>query len=89
MEQHKKLKSTRISKTALPTSIQKTTVIEIVENKRILIEQHKGVAAFACEEVCVKVQKGFVHVTGKRLEILCMTKEKIVICGVIESVRLR
>lgn len=63
-------------------------LIEIAWNKRVLIENHLGIIRYGNEEINVKVRGGIICVLGSGLEIVCVAKEKIVICGHIDCVRL-
>ena len=63
-------------------------LIEITENKRALIENHLGVTSYGLNEIRIKVRRGSIEISGEELEILCMSKERIVICGVIIAVHL-
>ncbi len=64
------------------------TLIEICEDSRVLIEHHNGIAGYGNCEIRVKVKLGNVFVCGRDLTVLSMTKEKMVIGGVIEAVRI-
>lgn len=68
--------------------LPRVPLIEIADNKRVLIENHLGVTAYGTDEICVKVRHGVVSITGEKLELLCMSKDKIVICGIIKSIHL-
>lgn len=61
-------------------------LVEIAGDKRVLIENHSGVIAYATEEICVKVKYGTVSVCGCRLELTRMTKGQLVISGRIDKV---
>ena len=63
------------------------SLIEVVDDRRVLIENHKGIVAYGCNEICVKVHNGTVKIEGSHLELMCMSKERIVIIGQIEGVR--
>ena len=63
-------------------------LVEICGDHRVLIEHHRGVIAYGCREICVRVGYGTVAVSGNGLTLARMTKEQLVICGCIESVRL-
>lgn len=63
-------------------------LVEISGDRRVLIEHHRGVIAYGCCEICVRVKYGTVSVTGTGLNLVRMTKDQLVICGCIESVRL-
>lgn len=66
----------------------KLPLIELAGYGRMLIENHKGVIQYGCNEICVKVDYGIVHIIGTGLDLACMTKEYLLITGQIESVRL-
>lgn len=63
-------------------------LVEIMDDRRVLIEHHRGVVAYGCQEIGVRVRYGILSVSGSSLRLAHMTKEQIVICGCIESVRL-
>ena len=63
-------------------------LVEISGDCRVLIEHHQGVVAYGCQEICVRVRYGVVSVCGCGLNLARMTKEQLVICGRIDSVRL-
>ncbi len=63
-------------------------LIEIVGNKRVLIEHHCGITVYGSELICVKVKFGCVCVSGCSLELARMSKEQLIITGSIDSVRL-
>jgi len=64
-------------------------IIEISGDRRVLIENHQGVAAYGSEKILVHVKFGSVCICGCNLEMLRMTKEQLVICGRIDSVALQ
>lgn len=63
-------------------------LVEIIDDSRVLIEHHRGVTQYGREQICVKVKKGFVCVTGTCLELKRMTKTQLIITGRIGCVRL-
>lgn len=63
-------------------------LIEILGNKRILIENLEGVSSYDHCAVTVKVRFGAVCVTGDQLELRQMNKSQLVITGTIYSVAL-
>lgn len=65
------------------------TIIEIAGERRVLIENHMGVVTYGKERIVIKVKYGHISVCGYGLEILCMSKEQIVILGDIQSVSLQ
>ena len=69
-----------------PESVPGQPIIEIAGDRRVLIENHQGVAAYGRNQILVKVRYGSVCICGCNLEMLHMTKEQLVICGRIDSV---
>ena len=63
-------------------------LIEIAGDRRVLIEHHCGVTEYGCEEIHIKVRYGEIAVCGNKLELSRMTKDQLIICGCIESVKL-
>lgn len=64
-------------------------VVEIAGDRRVLIENHQGVAAYGKEKILVHVKYGLVCICGCNLEMMHMTKEQLVIYGRIDSVGLQ
>lgn len=64
-------------------------IVEIAGERRILIENHLGVAAYGNDRILINVKFGSVCVCGGQLEIVHMTKEQLIICGRIDSVGLQ
>lgn len=67
-------------------SVPGMSLLEMVGNSRILIENHRGVTQYGCDEIHIKVSFGFLYVRGSELQLACMTKQQLVIVGKIESV---
>lgn len=61
-------------------------LVEIVGMRRVLIENHRGVAKYSGSEILAKVSFGYFSISGNELELLQMTKERLVIGGCIYSV---
>lgn len=70
-------------------SIPAQPIVEIAGDGRVLIENHYGVRAYSQDAIVVNVKYGCVCVSGKGLELLCMTKEQLVIRGKIDAVTLQ
>lgn len=64
-------------------------VVEMVGDRRILIENHKGVVQYGTEEICVKVKFGIVRIFGAGMELAKMTKEQLVVTGIIKSLAIQ
>ena len=60
-----------------------TSLVEIIGNRRIFIENQMGVFSYSRCSITVKVRCGFVCVTGENLELQQMTKDHLVISGLI------
>ncbi len=63
-------------------------LIEIVGDRRVLIEHHCGVTEYGCNQICIKVRQGTIAVYGNKLELALMTKQQLIISGYIEGVKL-
>ena len=63
-------------------------IVEICDNKRVLIENHNGITCYGDNEIFVKVDKGDVHVIGENLYLCRMNKTKLIISGRILSVHM-
>lgn len=63
-------------------------IVELAGNRRVLIENHRGVREYSRERIGVKVKTGLVVVCGQGLELSRMTKQLLVIQGTIEGIRL-
>lgn len=61
---------------------------ELVGEHRVLIENHQGVHAYGPEEIRISVAFGSIVVSGNHLELACMTGERLIITGTIESIHL-
>lgn len=63
-------------------------LVEIADDRRVLIEHHQGVSSYTTEQVSVRVRYGQICVYGDQLCIARMTKEQLVVCGSIKEVSL-
>ena len=70
------------------TAVPGHPLVEIVGEHRVLIENHRGVSAYSCNEVRIKVSYGYLCVCGRNLCLSQMTRHQLVLCGCIESVTL-
>lgn len=69
-------------------SLLREPVVEIVGQRRLLIEHHHGVLGYSLEEVCVRVEFGSIRILGCDLRIMQLSKEQLVICGRIDAVQM-
>lgn len=65
------------------------TIVELIGDSRVLIENHKGVKAYGREQIVVRMRWGFLAVCGCGLELKHMSREQLVICGKIDSIHLQ
>ena len=61
-------------------------IVEMVGNRRVLIENHKGVTEYEKIRIIVLSKNGQIIVTGKDLEIQQMSQHQLVIIGHIDTV---
>ena len=64
------------------------SIVEICDKERVLIENHRGVIRYGCNNVCVKVRYGLICINGSQLQISRMSKNKLVVTGKIYGVAL-
>lgn len=89
MGKRRKLFENMIDQTFLSSeTIPGQPIVEISGDQRVLVENHKGVAAYGQEKILVNVKFGVVCVCGCNLEMIHMTKEQLIIRGKIDSVGL-
>ena len=66
----------------------KQSLVEIIGERRVLIENHCGIVGYGTQEICVKVRTGKILICGNCLEITQMTRERLIIIGSIDQVKL-
>ena len=65
------------------------SVVELVGNRRVLIEHHKGICQYQQDNIGVQLHCGKLYVSGNRMEITKMSRDQLVITGYIYSVNLQ
>ena len=63
-------------------------LIEIAGDRRVLIENHRGVVQYGESEICLRVSYGYVKVRGCGLRLIRMTQHQVIISGRIDGVEL-
>lgn len=61
-------------------------LIEIIADKRVLIENHRGVYRYTREQICVHSSSGMIRIDGKKLFLEKMSHDQLTIVGIIEGV---
>ena len=61
-------------------------VLELAGDRRVLIENHRGVTEYGREKISVRVRYGTVAVCGCGLELVKVSKDQLVISGRIEGI---
>lgn len=65
------------------------TIVEICDQDRILIENHRGVLCYDTNEIRIRTRYGSIWIYGCHLKLTKMSKTKLVITGKIYSVTLK
>lgn len=61
-------------------------LVELIADKRVLIENHMGVCRYTHEQICVKTTLGMIRVDGESLFLKKMTKDQLTIIGHIHGI---
>ncbi len=69
-------------------SIPGLPVLELTGGNRVLIENHQGVTGYSDVMICVKVRYGCLEINGSRLSLAYMSKERLIITGKINEIKL-
>jgi sporulation protein YqfC len=64
-------------------------IVEILGQNRVLIENHRGAKGYSRQCIVIHVHFGEVHVSGDCLQLVRMSKERLVIQGMIHQVSLK
>lgn len=67
-------------------TLPKQTLIELCSDSRVLIEHHKGVAAYTNETIIVRLNNGGVCVTGFDLNLCRISGPQLIITGKIRKI---
>ena len=80
----------RISRAAnIPSEpLLRLPLVEIVGQKRVLVENHQGVVQYSAIQIGIKVSYGRICVCGRGLKLLQMSKERLVITGCIDGIQM-
>lgn len=61
-------------------------LVELSGDRRVLIENHRGVTEYRKDRIGIRVSYGQITVCGSGLELVRMSKEQLVIRGRIDSI---
>ena len=61
-------------------------LIEMLSDKRVLIENHQGICRYTREQICIYAQHGVLCVNGQNLYLEKMSKEQMIITGKVNGV---
>ena len=64
------------------------SLVEIAGDRRVLVENHKGVIQYCDSSIRIRVKFGEVCISGTKMTLARMTKGQLVISGCIDSVSL-
>lgn len=62
------------------------SLVEIADNRRVLIENHKGVILYTKEKIKIATYNGKISICGTNLKLECLTKFQLVVSGCIFGV---
>ena len=62
--------------------------VDIVGNRRVSVENHRGVGAFGPEYMELLTRDGAIRVRGQALKLVVMNQQELVVSGQIRSVEL-
>ncbi len=65
------------------------SLVEIAGDSRVLIENHLGIREYTRERICVRLKLGLVTICGERLELGKVSREQLIIRGLIQGVHLQ
>ena len=89
MERRKGIMDRLIEEADLPGELLPgQSVVELAGDRRVLIENHRGVTEYGQGKISVRVRCGLVVVCGCGLELSRMTREQLVITGRVDGITL-
>lgn len=61
-------------------------LVELMGDRRVLIEHHCGVNRYGSDAICIRMKYGQIQINGSRLELAKMCGKQLVITGQVDSV---
>ena len=69
-------------------SLSKQSLVELVGYRRVLVENHKGIAIYSPREIQIKVPLGRICILGSELYLTHIGREKLVVVGCVDSLQI-
>jgi len=69
-------------------AMQLLPLIEVAGDRRVLVENHRGVQQYTPQCICIRVSFGDICVSGEALRLAQMSAGQLTIYGQIDSVKL-
>lgn len=63
-------------------------IVELVGLSRLLVENYQGVLSYSNDEIQIKVCYGNIIISGSGLQLMEMSRIKLVVCGRIEGIQI-
>lgn len=63
-------------------------LVEIYCDRRLLIENHRGVVGYSDSEICVRVKYGLLRICGSCLELSKMSRQQLIITGKLQDIHI-
>ena len=90
MKQHSKLSEKVLFRADLPgESLPNQPLIELIGDRRVLIENHLGVICYGNCDIKVSVRYGTICIQGSGLQLVNMTHQQLIVTGQIDSVSIK
>lgn len=64
-------------------------IVEILGENRVLVENHRGIKGYSRQCVIIHVRFGEIYILGDCLQVVRMSKDRVIIRGVIHQVSLK
>lgn len=71
-----------------PEPVFGRSLIEIVGNYAVLIENHCGVISYCTDRICIRLRQGCIVVSGSNMILKRMSKEQLRISGNVRNIEL-
>ena len=65
------------------------SVVELLGENRVLIENHRRIMEYELERICIGVSYGVVSILGRNLRLRHVTNRKLLVTGRIEPLELQ